>query len=356
MLFLVGTGTLLWLFPIWKSASAFDGHPIHWKAANSLILIRDSRLLRRQIDTGEVETLFDLLTVGDTSLEFIPEHTCFSDSKGLIPYYRRRENGIGLEGLLIYSLETGSISVEPSSSNLINFGPVCGDPYARRGKDDVSAPRVPNPDPDWEDIPGKAYQTLFKPSDAQNVLAGADFGSLSVVYEIGGEKKHIVLQGLRVPGSESLYNERWNGRWQDGDLPLSIRDRSSGKYLLHKTAGPTTKRVWVASLEKEEAEAIDLPIGPWAAENSSSIRCGACGCGCYRHQKFYFAGERIFILIWGTEYSKGVQGIYELVEGQDGPTWSQKVQGSLRIPLAFSPDGCRVAVFEEYGEVRRLCE
>jgi len=363
-LFLVGGAAVLWLLPVWKSASAFDGHPVHWESSNSLILMREQTLVRWQMDTGEEATIFDLMTLDGSPFDFPPEHACFSDSKGLIPFYGRRESGIVRYGRLIYSRDTGTVSVEhfPSGAAtgpiLINYGPACGEPYNLDGEVDTVAGTVPNPEPNWDDIPGERKPTLFKPAEARQVLVGADFGSLSIVYSMFGERKHIVLKGTRPNVNSSSTSEQWNGRWADGELPISIRDRSSsGKYLIHEAPRANSKRVWVVSLDETIVKEIDLPEGPWAAEKGGSIfSCGACGCDCYRHQKFYYAGGKMFIFIWGEEYSDGVQGIYQLVEGSEGPTWWQKLQGTFRFPLAFSPDGCRVAVFEDQGDIRQLCD
>lgn len=353
----IGGAALFFSFRAAIADPEIVGHPVHWEAENSLILMRDRTLVRRHMDTGEEETVFDLRALGEESLDDLElVYACFSDSKWHIPYYRKKENGISLLGYLAYSQETGQVSVKPSSANLINSGPACGELYRRDGTADAAVKNVPNPEPDQDDIAGQAYQTLFKPSDAHHVLAGAGSDSLSIVYEIVGEKKHIVLQGLRTPGSESLYKKQWNARWRDGDRPLSIRDPSSGKYLLHKTPGPLSKRVWAVSLDQAKVEAIDLPEGPWAAEKSENIfACGVCGCSCYRHQMFYYAGDRVFIHIWGSEYSEEVQGIYQLVPNPNGATWSHKVQGELSTPLVLSPDGCRVAVVRERFEVQNIC-
>ena len=106
----------------------------------------------------------------------------------------------------------------------------------------------------------------------------------------------------------------------------------------------TRKAIWL-SPSLEASEMVELPSEP-LIEIKAGYSCFSCGCGCYSHQALVAEGGEIHAHVWGYPVKNARRGIYRLAQTETGPIWEKIVSGRPQPPLAFSPDGRKVAYFE----------
>lgn len=106
----------------------------------------------------------------------------------------------------------------------------------------------------------------------------------------------------------------------------------------------TRKAIWL-SPSLEALEMVELPSEP-LIEIKAGYSCFSCGCGCYSHQALIAEGGEIYAHVWGYPVKNARRGIYRLAQTDEGPIWEKIVSGRPQPPLAFSPDGRKVAYFE----------
>lgn len=131
-----------------------------------------------------------------------------------------------------------------------------------------------------------------------------------------------------------------------------IWDRSLGRALfiyntcLGSQTGPGCRRkgLWLTP-ELDPLSTIEMP-GESLIRIKPGYTCFSCGCGCYSHEDIYAENGIIYAHVWGFPVVGSAQGIYRLLQTPSGPEWEKIVSGRPYAPLAFSPQGDKVAYLE----------
>lgn len=143
-----------------------------------------------------------------------------------------------------------------------------------------------------------------------------------------------------------------------------IWDRSLGRALLINKTCPSKnnrtpcrrKALWLTS-SLEPLSTVEIP-GDSLIKIKGGYSCFSCGCECYSHEAIYVENGTIYAHVWGYPVVNSVRGIYRLKQTENGPKWEKIVSGRPQPPLAFSPEGNKVAFFEisRFGDEFRIAE
>ena len=107
------------------------------------------------------------------------------------------------------------------------------------------------------------------------------------------------------------------------------------------------------------ARQIAVPKGRWVSspmQDTDTLRCMSCGCGCFRHFDYALSGNLIFAVLTGELMFVRDAGIHRLDLRAPEKGWVHVLPAALNRPVIFSPDGCRAAISDGRVRIVDLCD
>jgi hypothetical protein len=164
---------------------------------------------------------------------------------------------------------------------------------------------------------------------------------------------------------EQQYNLRARARpAADPGRFLIWQDKSAGLVIIQSPEGsgriPARDAIWIiAEQETKTAREINVPEGLWLSkpmEDTDTLDCWSCGCGCYRDFDYDLAADYIYATLTGEKMFVRDAGIHRLDLRNPGAGWEHVLSGAINRSVLYSSDGCHAAVSDGKVRLVDLCE